>query len=341
MSTAIPWTDHTINPGVYGCSPAGPGCLNCYAAKQARRLGRMAGCMDSGIEANKGFLDGPYAHVLPALEPYCGTTRVTKTERVGHGRPIESVEWTGKVRVDFDRIAPAFATLPKRKPARVFVTSMGDLFHEDVPNEFIARCFDHMAGMTWHTFQVLTKRPGWLLKWYEWASPDGHPLPPNVHIGFSASTPDDLAGANDLLQVPVPVLFLSLEPLLAPVDLTCVPWPAAPWPDHYVDVLRGGYWNQEGYRFGAPAALPDMPRGGFTNHSDLGGRIGHVIVGAESGPNRRPCRLEWVRSVVEQCEAAGVPVFVKQLDMDGRLSKDPAEWPEWARVQEFPEVGRG
>ena len=62
-----------------------------------------------------------------------------------------------------------------------------------------------------------------------------------------------------------------------------------------------------------------------------------VVVGCESGPSRRPCELEWVRSVVEQCAAAGVKCFVKQLDLDGRVSHDPAEWPDWA-VREYPDA---
>ncbi len=61
-----------------------------------------------------------------------------------------------------------------------------------------------------------------------------------------------------------------------------------------------------------------------------------VIVGAESGPDRRPCKIEWVRSIVDQCKAAGVPGFVKQLHIDGKVSTNPEEWPEDLRIQEFP-----
>lgn len=61
-----------------------------------------------------------------------------------------------------------------------------------------------------------------------------------------------------------------------------------------------------------------------------------VIIGCESGPRRRPCNLEWVKSVVDQCDAAQVPVFVKQLDLGGKVSHDMSEWPEWARRQEWP-----
>lgn len=64
--------------------------------------------------------------------------------------------------------------------------------------------------------------------------------------------------------------------------------------------------------------------------------IDWVIVGAESGPDRRPCKIEWVRAIVEQCKEAGVPVFVKQLHIDGKVSSDTNEWPEDLRIQEFP-----
>ena len=121
-ATAIPWTDHTINPGIYGCNPAGPGCANCYAARMARRLSEM------GQSQYDGTADG-----------WC--------------------DWTGKVTVDFDRIVPAFEALPKRKPTRVFVTSMGDLFHPDVPYLFAERVLREFADRPHLTGQILTKRP--------------------------------------------------------------------------------------------------------------------------------------------------------------------------------------
>lgn len=68
-------------------------------------------------------------------------------------------------------------------------------------------------------------------------------------------------------------------------------------------------------------------------------RVDWVVVGCESGPDRRPCDLGWIHDIVNQCDDAGVPVFVKQLDLDGRFSRDPAEWPEWARRFDFPGEG--
>jgi protein gp37 len=62
------------------------------------------------------------------------------------------------------------------------------------------------------------------------------------------------------------------------------------------------------------------------------------VVGAESGPGRRPCRLEWIESIVEQCRGAHVPVHVKQIDLNGRVSHDMTEWPESLRIRQYPKV---
>ena len=118
--SSIEWTDRTWNP-VRGCSVISPGCVNCYAMKQAHRF--------SG-----------------AGKPYDGLTKLTKA----------GPQWTGVVRpVESALLEP----LSWRKPARVFVNSMSDLFHEDVPDEFIDRVFAVMALAPQHTFQILTKRP--------------------------------------------------------------------------------------------------------------------------------------------------------------------------------------
>ncbi len=134
---------------------------------------------------------------------------------------------------------------------------------------------------------------------------------------------------------PKALRFISAEPLLGPVDLQRVQWPRK----HQVDVLRGGAWELEGWP-------------GFTNHSDMA-TIDWVIVGGESGPGARPFDIGWGRGLVEQCKAAGVPCFVKQLgarpfsfddQMDLRLADrkggDPEEWPDDLRVREFPSPDR-
>ena len=183
-----------------------------------------------------------------------------------------------------------------RKPFRVFVCSMGDLFHEDVPTDFLKRVFVTIQACPQHTFQILTKRAVRLCNTYK--PPMGGP--PNVWIGVTAENQEQADKRIPLLlDVPAAIRFVSVEPCLSAVDLDGVEdtWAASVWLD----------W---------------------------------VIVGCESGPHRRECRIEWVRDLVEQCHATGVPVFVKQLSINGRVSKNPAEWPGALRVRDYPKVTR-
>lgn len=183
-----------------------------------------------------------------------------------------------------------------RKPAMVFVNSMSDLFHEDVPDSFICDVFTIMRRAEAHTFQVLTKRPERMADFMArlaWRSskepgergyyaylgdPGSRPLP-NVWLGVSV---EDQANADKrvplLLQTPAHVRFVSAEPLLGPVDL--------------VRAVNQLDWLD-------PASLRP-------------GGIDWVIVGGESGPGARPMRSEWARLIREQCQAAGVAFFFKQ-----------------------------
>jgi len=141
---------------------------------------------------------------------------------------------------------------------------------------------------------------------------------PNVWLGTSiANQADADQNIPELLKCRklAPVLFVSAQPLLGPVDLTSVAWPDIP--NHRVDVLRCGYWNREGVSGCGPSAELGAPRGGFTNHSDMPGPIDWVICGGESGPHARPMHPDWARGLRDQCVAAGVPFFFKQ-------------WGEWA-----------
>jgi protein gp37 len=223
--------------------------------------------------------------------------------RIGPNGPT----WTGAVRLVEDALTEP---LHWRKPQRIFVNSMSDLFHEDVPDTFIDRVFAVMALCPQHTFQLLTKRADRMRDYmlsrstsaYFWkaACPDGYafdyqgisllPFPlPNVWLGVSV---ENQRFADEriplLLQTPAAVRFISAEPLLGPVDLTRVQTDTG---------VVNALWNYE-RRDDAPAPWS---------------RIEWVIVGGESGPGARVCDVAWVRSIVQQCQAAGVPVFVKQL----------------------------
>lgn len=239
--------------------------------------------------------------------------------------------WRGTVGHHFEAgfdltLRPNALTLPLRwrKPRKVFVNSMSDLFHKDVPDEYIARIFAVMALTPQHTYQVLTKRHGRLrslLNDRHFAvavraevyaiDPDAAlsaderwPLP-NVWLGVSV---EDQKRADlrvpALLDTPAAVRFLSCEPLLGPVDL-----------DGPIALGRGRpqltYWLT-----GRPG--PDHERA-YTTDTGLtmtpfttGPRIDWVIAGGESGPGARPMSPDWVRTLRNQCTAAEVPFLFKQ-----------------------------
>lgn len=220
-----------------------------------------------------------------------------------------------------------------RRPRRVFVNSMSDLFHTDVPDAYIAAVFAVMALAERHTFQVLTKRHdrmrsllssasfGHLVaaqgrahligSQQDWlrvgAMLGGDPLP-NVWLGVSV---EDQKWADiripRLLQTPAAVRFLSCEPLLGPVDLSR--WLPCGRPDLCGLLLRGGSCE-------CPRAHRDNPGPDW------------VIVGGESGPGARPMHPQWVRSLRDQCHMAGVAFFFKQWGAwrPGGDAARPAMW---------------
>ena len=272
MPTGISWTDETWNP-VRGCSAVSPGCAHCYAEQQAARIVRMG----------KGK---PTA--------YDGLVELVGKQQIAR--------WTGAVRLVPEHLADP---LRWRKPRRIFVNSMSDLFHEALTNEQIAAVFGVMAAAPQHTFQVLTKRAERMRDWFRWVSeyglevmaveaatllvdwgePErlvwkvcGHgnwPLP-NVWLGTSVEDqPRARERIPNLLETRAAVRFLSCEPLLGPLNLN------AKCPPFYAPHLRRD-------------------------------RIGWVIAGCESGPGARPADVAWFRSLRDQCAAAGVPFFLKQ-----------------------------
>ncbi len=198
------------------------------------------------------------------------------------------------------------------KPRRIFVNSLSDLFHEDIPDAFIDQVMRVMANTKRHTYQILTKRPermkaylsGWWNRCYQSFETEEYiPVQPLHNIWFGVSI-ENQATADEriplLLQTPAAVRFVSAEPLLGPVDFqqvnnsVCL----AEGQD-FIDALRGFAWTCSG---------PD-----YVDTCGVGAGIDWVIVGGESGPGARPCDVAWIRSIKEQCKAAGVPVFIKQI----------------------------
>lgn len=202
-----------------------------------------------------------------------------------------------------------------KKPRKVFVNSMSDLFHEEVPYRFVDKVFNIMARCPHHTFQVLTKRPSLMLEFFNGAqarNPEwldrcrlfgGHL--PNVWLGVSV---EDQKSANMripfLLHTPAAVRFISYEPALGPVDFTEIPNMRT-----NETVLSPECWGEcdcdSLYGFD-----PGCRRHG--GDGNLKRKIDWIIMGGESGPNARPMDPDWARSVLGQCLTADVPFFFKQ-----------------------------
>ena len=182
----IEWTDATWNP-VAGCTIESAGCSNCYAMRLAARLAAMGN------------------------EKYAGLTRKSG------GRAV----WTGKVALDVKSLSAPYKW---RKPRKVFVNSMSDLFHPGVPDEFIARVWRVMLETPQHTYQVLTKRPG---RMRELLLSPAFGSAPNIWIGTSIEDSAVFDRIEELRAIEGFIRFISFEPLIGPVgavDLEDIDW---------------------------------------------------------------------------------------------------------------------
>jgi protein gp37 len=182
-----------------------------------------------------------------------------------------------------------------RKPCRVFVCSMGDLFHDDVPDTIIASVFAVMASARRHMFQLLTKRPARLRAFMRGWLRDGRRIEPLANIWLGVTAEDQQRADEripDLLATPAAVRFVSVEPMLGLVDLT-------KW------ILRN-----------------DSAADGAATPS---GRLQWVICGAETGPGARPMDNQWAADLCRQCQEADVPFFFKKHS-DGSRRLMGREW---------------
>lgn len=184
--TQIEWTDATWNP-VAGCTIQSAGCTNCYAMQMAKRLEAMG------------------------MEKYKGLTR----------RSGERAVWTGVVRVDRKSLN---APLGWKKPRKIFVNSMSDLFHELVSEEFVREVWEIMARTPHHNYQILTKRPDRMADLIDQLQ---QPPLPNVWLGTSVENDDVVDRIDELRNIPAAIRFISFEPLIGPVghaNLTNIHW---------------------------------------------------------------------------------------------------------------------
>ena len=362
--TKIEWADSSWNP-VTGCSKVSAGCAHCWAERQATRFAGRGG--------------------YPKENPFAVTRH---PERLA-----DPLHW--------------------RKPRRVFVNSMSDLFHPDVSVNFIDQVFAVMLLAPQHTFLVLTKRPERMATYTNQrvvgqaegftygdsirlravemlrglherfanevarrSGPLGRaPWPlANVWLGTSI---EDQPTANErvihVLRCQAARRFVSYEPALGLVDFTRIDYTKRLVEELTAFVRgRGRDPDKEIVGYGPGTAWINALSGEWCDGEDYGKekeRLDWVIAGGESGPKARPCYLEWIKSVVEQCRGAGVSVFVKQLGrfpssnqpegtfweplwgdkactkLSGRYAPcgglahkggNPADWPEDLRVQEYP-----
>lgn len=300
-NTHIEWTTHTWNPWE-GCTKVSPGCLHCYAETRNARFG-------GGSAPNWGK----------------GAPR-RRTSASNWNQPLK---WNRHE----ERLSQHFGSRTPGSRPRVFCASLADWLDDVVPIEWLADLLD-LVRITPHLdWLLLTKRPqNWydrimgilstdlrmaktigFPEWlYEWKS--GNP-PANVWIG---TTVENQAMADkripELLSIPAKIRFLSCEPLLEKVDLM---WPESLFPDGPTRCC-GGY--QCGCH-GQPAE-PPMLYG-----------INWLIAGGESGPGFRPFDPDWARSLRDQCKAANVAFFMKQM---GGTRKPFEPIPDDLLIREFP-----
>lgn len=262
--------------------------------------------------------------------PITGCTRVSEGCRHCYIERTPPFRMAGRVVGDPIELHPdrLDAPLHWRTPRRVFVNSLSDVFHEQVPDEYLDQMFEVMRRAYQHTFQVLTKRPErarrYLTRLEERRGTD-HVRWPLSNVWMGASV-EEQQTANlripILLETPAAVRFISAEPLLGPVDLSNVR--AA---DGYYDLTY----------FDGPGLFDRQSR------RVCDARIDWLIVGGESGSQARPCHAAWIRSLIRQCRTARVPCFVKQLgsyvvDRNDRgfEGDTPDAWPMGTRFEQVP-----
>jgi protein gp37 len=254
--------------------------------------------------------------------PVTGCTKVSEGCRNCYAELMASRFWGDRKFTDV-KIHPERLGQPLDwgKPTRVFVNSMSDLFHKDVPFQFIDSVFHIIRVADRHTFLILTKRPEIMLKFIEWQKKntvrlDWENAHKNIWLGVSVEnqkTADERIPL--LLQAPAAVRFVSCEPLLGPVDL----WKFATREETFGSMYdhRGSY----GY-------IPGFPKEPIKYHEG----IDWVIAGGESGKNARPMHPDWVRSIRDQCDDAGVPFFFKQWGEWTYIGKQAVEDGNWINI---------
>lgn len=316
--TKIEWADHSWSPW-RGCTKVSSGCLNCYAETLSKRNPAVLGSWGKGAPRVLAKNWGEPVKWNRRLTCDCGTLKTA----VGDSRP-----WA----------CPTCRSDP-RNP-RVF-PSLCDWLDEEVPVEWLARFLQLVLETQHLDWLLLTKRPeNWgrriqgalahvegILEPDGWEGDASTPVgiwlnqwlsgeaPGNVWFGVSVENQIRVNQRIPLLmEIPARLRWLSVEPLIGPVDLS-----------EWAHIIRQHH--------------PDGSETPMRRPFDW------VVVGGESGHGARPCNLDWIRNVVRECRTANVPVFVKQVGARPDFAPvqhpkggDPAEWPEDIRVREYPKT---
>lgn len=344
--TGIAWCDSTWNPWI-GCSKVSSGCANCYAehSTPARVKQVKWGAGNPRQLSSLATLKQPANW---SKEPWvCDACGYFSDDRRTKGGLLYCAK------------CECFRHYHRR---RVFSLSLGDWLDPEVDVKWLANLLEATRKYQGLDFLLLTKRPelfrdricaveslcaqhfmecgnlgGMLMGWL-----DGVIVPQNIWIGTTVEDQPRTQRIEHLLKIPARVRFLSCEPLLGPLDITN-------------KGVKNGY--------SVPTATDGAGYGiEWTDPGNAYIGVDWVIVGGESGPKARPCNVEWIRGIKDQCQAAGVPCFVKQMGSnvhgdprDGftcdyplpefyraRLKHpkggDPSEWPKNLRVQQFPKA---
>ncbi len=274
--TNIEWTDCSLNP-IVGCSKCSQGCDNCYAESMAHRL------------SHNPQTKQMYAKVVD----------------------VNTGKWNGLAEFNEAKLFEPFRWI---KPRKCFINSMGDLFHDSVPFEWVDQVMRMIYLTPKHTYQILTKRPERMLEYFKGLSEPGtdtetsrrllrdknNNYAQNLHgmhmvylkggalrnlwLGVSVENQETVRlRIPVLLEIPATIRFVSAEPLLEQISFRWIEG------DKYRD-------NETG----------------ISTQYDALKRIDWIITGPENGHNKRRCEQEWIRVIAEQCDAVAVPIFIKK-----------------------------
>ncbi|MBS3029134.1 MAG: DUF5131 family protein [Dolichospermum sp. DET50] len=345
----IEWTGNTW-PIVTGCDPDSDGCANCYAV------------LESWIHSH---------HPNPKIsDVFAGTVRKSTNGKL---------QWTGQINLQPQRLKWILEWGNWKKPELVFVANLGDLFHKDVPFDFIDEAVAYMIIARWNIYQILTKRPEIMHQYF--TSPDRLqkiqsalvkakseiletkltkrvrklveescrfleetelklPLD-HLWLGYSVCTQKDAEDVYYLLKTPAKIRFLSCEPVLEDIDLS----------EYLSEFIGAGICDGCGEQRDILYAVDAAPVAGLAICNQCIPRLSWCILGGESGHNARVCEIEHLRSLTKACQKAQVRIFIKQLGAKPMLDNAPykisdkkggilSEFPEDLQIREFPLVNQ-